>query len=217
MNLKRIIVVVFLVLLCAKHSSFAQDTTSSKYPMALLVQLSSEQNRIKALEKANRNREAEMVKDDAKRAAQAMINDFKDHFDYCPVYYYVDTNIELIKQKQFEGVLMDTDGNVLKGITPQHYAVVWYGYPITQSAGEWLVKDSTRYTYDPQSRSVKGLVIVDSKFRQIGYLYKFGYYNLFMRRSKYYYSSKRFDIEYMRTARTLNDKLHKNKHVRGTL
>src|SRR5580698_8005575 len=77
---------------------FAQDTLSAdvKYPIALLVQLKSEKSRIDAATRNKDYKALEEMKKDAKGARKAMIKDFKDHIDYCPVYYYMDTNLNQV-------------------------------------------------------------------------------------------------------------------------
>ena len=88
------------------------------------------------------------------------------------------------------------------------YVIAYYGYPISQQRDEKVVKDSSKYSYDPQTPMGKGLVILNDKYQQLTYFYKLGMdemgYDLGKRFKKYYYRSKHFDIEYYPFAGTFN-------------
>jgi hypothetical protein len=213
MSLKEIVIALIFVLTMGTFAH-GQDSAKHKYPEVVLVQLSSEHNRIEALNKAKRYTEAEWAKEDGRKAAAATINDFKNNFTFCPVYYYVDTNIALVKEKQFNGILMDEDGNMVN-VQPRNYFIAWYGFPVTQGELQKVVTDTSVYTYDPQSRSVRGLVVTNDKFQQVGYLYKLAYHNLFMGRKKNYFSSAHFDIEYLPVAKAFNRQLNGSDQYHG--
>ncbi len=144
----------FFILLAAQQG-YAQDTTATKavdtsykFPKAILVQLRSEHNRIAALAEAHRNRELEMVKEDASRIMQKEIADFKDHITYCPVYFYIDTNLYLVKNRKFSGVLFNADStpasNTGLNDTSKDYLIVYYGYPAYQSRVTDSLTDNPR-------------------------------------------------------------------------
>lgn len=203
------LLVVLILLAAFAANCFAQKQTTKKYPAALLIQINTEQSRIHALRRANRNKEADEAAEDAKKAAEAMMADFRDNFTFCPVYYFVDTNREKIQSKQFDGALTDLNGNVVS-IIPVKYAVAWYGRPLTQARYKSKVKDTSAYTYDPQSRSLVGLVIADDAFMQLNYLYRLEDYKPAKARARYNYTSKHFEIEYRPFAGTLDRKLSEN-------
>lgn len=231
---------IAILLLAAPGNSNATDSVSKKRPWVVLVQLRSENNRITALTKARRYKEVEEVKKDAKEVASKMRMDFHDNFDYCSVYFFMDTNADLIKKKKFDGILQNENGEVvplppiLDTIT-ENYLIVYYGYALSQpkykkvlkdtstyiedpkrsfiyeKPGPW-VKNSSKYTYDPDPPNGKGLVILNSKFLQVNNFYLLGYDGLFFSGKKeelktYSYQSKHFEIDYYPLAGLFNKTL----------
>ncbi len=147
----------FLLLLTSHHGE-AQNTaadknvdTSFKFPKAILVQLRSEHNRIEALTKARRYNEAELVGADAAYIRAKMIADFSDHLFFCPVYYYIDTNVDLIKKRKFEGILFKADSTPAASDVignDNDYVIVYYGYPNYQSrTTDSLTDNPKNYNY----------------------------------------------------------------------
>ena len=109
-------IALILLVICATNACFAQDTLgkkqdtlADKFPKAILVQLRSEHNRITAATKERKYKELEIIKNDAVNVTSRMIADFKDNFTFCPVYYYMDTNLDLVKNRVFKGVLFNAD------------------------------------------------------------------------------------------------------------
>jgi hypothetical protein len=189
--------------------SVAQDSVLLR-PKFVLVQLSSEKNRIEALAKNKRYSELEIVKKDAKGTKDATITDFKRHFDRYPVYFYIDTNINAIKARQFSGVLFDTAGNAignrLINENSQDYLIVYYGLPTTQPRSSTVVDASDEYSKLGEPNG-KGLIICNYLFQQVMYFYKLGSSDLGLDKNKYkgcYYFSKKFDIEYFPLAQRFN-------------
>ncbi len=194
---------LLLTFCCVAYNSYSvTDTLNGKKPIAVLLQLPSEHNRIEALTKDRRYSDLDQVIKDAIGVKTAMINDFTDNYDQCPVYYYMDTNAYLIQKKQFAGILLDKDGNPKKNIiidsTTTNYLIAYYGYPLDGPMNEEDDKDK-----DPHTAYIivmgRGLIILNSNFKQVHYFLKRGYDNLFINfhiQKKYYYFSKKFDIEY---------------------
>jgi hypothetical protein len=94
---------------CAQHTTRSGDIISENNihehkfefrPKALLVQLRSEQSRIQYFETQNDQQNKEQVTKEDAKVRRVMINDFKDHFTFCPVYYFIDTNAKLIKEQK---------------------------------------------------------------------------------------------------------------------
>jgi len=189
----------------------------------VLVQLRSEHNRIQALTKSRRFKDVEAVKIDANGAALKMIADFEDNFKYCPVYYYIDTNLELVKKRAFQNVLLDSSrnpvGNLVISDTSTDYYIVFYGYPILQPKRTPVITDSMALT-ENHERTYKGLVVNNYKFQQVSYVAKPAYRNIAFQQKgdlRYNYSSKRFDIDYLPYATDLNKALvtHAPGHKQG--
>jgi hypothetical protein len=214
-------VFVAICILFHCHKTLASDSLYQKTPVAVLVQLRSEHNRIQALTDAKNYDGLAQVKKDAVGVQKAMTNDFTDNFDFCPVYYYMDTNLTLVLQKKFDGVLMNADGLPAKKIaiseSDNKYLIVFYGYPVEQSRRKEEVAEEHGHA-DSGEPMGEGLIINNSQFHQVSFLYKFGYENLLFRifhNRRYFYISKKFDMEYFPFAHALNTKLYEgNEKIR---
>ncbi len=189
--------------------TYAADSLVKKYDF-VLVQLRSENNRIAAMRKNNDNQGLEMVLKDGAMVRKVMIKDFKENFDYCPVYFYMDTNLNLVKQRKFANILFTADSipvnNIHVSDTSNNYLIVYYGHPNVQKKEFNANKNDGRFNgNEPVSR---GLIINNADFEQISYIYKFSYQNFTFRMRKRHkdklYVSKRYDIEYFPYAGRLN-------------
>lgn len=215
-------IALILLVICATNACFAQDTLGKKqdtsvdkFPKAILVQLRSEHNRMAALSNGKRQKELEILKNDAVNVTSKMIADFKDHFNFCPVYYYMDTNLDLIKNRVFKGVLFNADSTPANDLvisdTSKDYLIVFYGYPTAQSRTKSIITDSTKYRYNSGEPIGKGLVINNYKFQQVSYIANPEYQNSLFRtkiNKKYKYLSNHFDIEYFPHAEAFNKNLN---------
>ncbi len=217
---KTIFFTAIMVTICIISSLVdARESTGEKIPGAILVQLKSEKNKIAAMTKAHDTKNLELVKKDAIKIKNAMINDFKDHITYCPVYFYMDTNVDKVKAGNLDGVLFTANNTLVpasaNGLQDNKYIIVFYGYPITQSHKTKVVPDSVAAQPQTEAPNGKGLIINNPKMEQISYLYKFDYENWTVRSKqnrKYIALSKKFDMEYFPTAAQLDAKLYKNQH-----
>lgn len=204
-----------LLFSCGLCNTPALAQNNAMEPRYVLVQLCSENNRIEALTKARRYKELEEVKKDARGAMRATIKDFKDHFTYCPVYFFVDTNVEKIRARQFDGILFDTGKRLVTGIdlTPESkdYLIAYFGTPVAQPASTAVVTDGNAYYSNSGGEpSGKGLVICNYKFQQVKYFYRLGLSTLTIdkeRNKGYYYFSKHFNIEYFPLVSKLSRKI----------
>jgi len=182
MNMKQII--FSLLLLPAIYS-----TATAQDKMVLLVQLNTEQSKIGYFIKAGRKADAEKIKRETIKMNKKMISDFTDHFTFCPVYYYVDTNVDRIKSKNFDNILLDAKG-----------------LPIANPIG----KDSNYlialYGTDDGTANVtvtKGLVVYTPQYKQVYFLRRFDVEGS----AKNYAYSSDFGIEYYPHATMLNHKM----------
>ncbi len=212
---------IAIILITCSNVCLATDSLGHKYPSVVLVQLNSETNRITALRKAKDYKLLQEVKEDADNAAAAMKNDFRDHFKFCPVYYYMDTNAEMIRQKKFDNVLLNVDGTSAPGSglnsNSTGYLIVYYGYPDVQEKKDNVSSGETT------QRGGKGMVVLNDKYRQIAHTsppaYAVSYHKHDANKSKYYFVSKHFDIQYVAFASDLNSKLSggQAKDLKGTI
>lgn len=210
---KRILIILIAAFVVLKSSAgFAADSLSKKIPSAVLVQLNTEQNRIKKLTEAGDMVAVREVEKDAKGVSTAMISDFTDHFSYCPVYYFLDINLDKIKARNFEGVLMNADGTpVVHPVisnTSTDYLIVYYGFPPIQKAAPKIGAEdrfSTRTLH-------KGLVICNYKMQQVRFFVRQGFELMFSgKKRKYKYSSSHYDIDYVPLVQDFQQKLDENQ------
>lgn len=221
---KRYVTVIFSVVICMYFSLTAssQEKNMKKGPLAVLVQLRAERNRTNALIKAKKYEDLELFRKDVSGVATAMIRDFADHFNYCPVYYYADTNFDAVMAGKFEGVLLDASlapaSNIVIKDTCNNYMIVFYGYPAwqTKKHGRW---DTTRAAQDGGNPNGKGLIINDYKLRQLSYIYRLDhdFFNFRKKKNKnpYKYESRKFDVEYSPCASEFNRRLKSMSRRKG--
>ncbi len=184
--------------------------------MAVLVQLRVERNREKALTEHNQTAKLQLLKDDTRKTNQAMINDYKDNFTLCPVYYYMDTNYHAVAAGKLDGLLLDATGAPAKNVVitkdSTNYIIVYWGRATMQSVFESRVRDTSAYSYNSGMPSGEGLVVNDNTMHQLSYFYKFDFDDgeKGTTRKKYQYHSKAFNIQYYPSAKHLQNKLYKN-------
>ena len=200
----------------------AQNFKSINFPRVVLVQLSSEQNRINALLKTKRYNDLERFKQEAEAVKNATIADFRDNFKFCKVYFYIDTNVQKVKDCQLEGILLYSDlspvTNISLSDSCELNAIVYYGYPQWQTKkGKW---DTTKSNFGESGKPYgRALVINDHQLRQIHYLYWLDgdFFNLrFLvrkknRKNKYMYFSRKFELEYTPQAAELDRSLNERE------
>ena len=193
--------VLLFALVSISTATLARKGYPDSQPKVILVQLRSESARMRGADEVSRPDFAEMIKKDGAEVAAAMIADFKDHFRFCDVYYYMDTDAEKVINKQFGQVLMNADGSLATQIpvdkNSHDYLIVYYGKPV-------LERSVNEYT---------GLVICNDSMQQIGYLstgfngtryYKKNF------NAKYWYRSEKFDMSYFPMAARLEEDLKDN-------
>ncbi|HXS35505.1 MAG TPA: hypothetical protein VN721_02300 [Flavipsychrobacter sp.] len=207
------------VLICFISCAFITDAQVTKVrsgknempPKAILVQINTESNKIKYLLDHGMTEDADEVKNDVEKVTEATRNDFKANFSFCTVYFFADTNMNLIKEKKFDEVLFNNDGSIAKNIviTPAdtNYYIAMYGHAYSNPG---VTHANNQVQKDPSYLYGKGLVMLNYQFKQLPpntfhYLFKFDYFDFFVKRDpRYSYSSKRFDIEYYQSAKRLN-------------
>ncbi len=212
-HVKAFVVLAIIAFISLSNGLWGQEAPGKKYPSAVLVQLKAEQNRTNALIKARKYNELEIFRKDVQGVMIATINDFWNHFDYCPVYYYIDTNFEAVMARKFDGILLDEHLSPITGTvisdTSTDYFIVYYGYPTWQTRKRYW--DTTRAADQGGHPNGRGLIINDYKMRQLNYIYRldFDFFNFKKNRNRnpYKYTSKKFDVEYYPFASEFNRKL----------
>lgn len=190
---------------------------SEPAPKAILVQLSTNDNRMKALSRNAENKALlHQLKADTDSTIAKMVSDFKDNFRYCPYYFYADTNAHLVRAGKFAGVFLNGELQPVSNIvlTPQdHYNIVYFGYPIATTTEK---QSNTGDDYNPTgavlTSSKKKLVALTKDMKLVRSPLPDGAKSVNRRAGKkpaaeYKYESPRFDIYYRPTANIYSDKL----------
>lgn len=209
---------LWVAVLCSVTLVFFTGTLSyatggSKKPSAVLVMLSAQQNRKRAMEKGGNTRYLEILESDMHSAIEATIKDFKDHFHFCPVYYFIDTNLDAIREHRFAGVLLDTNLTPVAGqpipVDKRDYIITYFGLSKWQTSE--LRHDTMAMQQWGGQPNGSTLVVLDHKLRQQTYVYDInGFWSKLFgskKRRKYGFESKKFDIEYSPLAGGLQVKL----------
>ncbi len=156
----RIIYFCFCCLLYYNHTP-AQKVNHPTNVNFIIIQLSSEINRIRYFQNRGLTKDANIIISESKKQRELFTQDFTDNFTFCPVYYFIDTNINLVKNRKFEDCLFDATGNKFPpekaAEVDSNYLILEFGYP----------DDNTSVT-----TSIKGLVVRNRKFQQIKYFMK---------------------------------------------
>lgn len=97
---------LLFMLLPAVPALASRAKRGEKPPKALLVELLTRQNQVEYMQKNNPARVPEILHD-IESVMKVTALDFEAHFDFIPVFFFIDTNAEKIKNGQFEGVLLD--------------------------------------------------------------------------------------------------------------
>lgn len=177
-------------------------------PKAILVQLPTYERRIAYFEKNNNKASLEILKRDADSMAKKMVADFTDNFNYCPVYFFYDNNIEKVKTRKFENVLLDNQlqqvSITVLSATDSNYVIATFGNVVhSGNGGDEHALASSKHRlqiFDHQYRIVKKPLpdgtnnVWGGKFKKDPESYK--------------YESPKFDIYYTPYVAHYNGKLH---------
>lgn len=212
MNRPALFICITFLLSVFSFALHAQEDTffhHYPYPQAILVQLSSQQSRLKHLKPGSKayNRIAQ----EGEKINGVTMLDFKDHYSFCPVYFYMDTDIYKIKAKQFAGVVFDTNGIALTAPRFSSYYIVYFGYPEDDKHSHFAVREAN-YRYGNGLTMGRGLVVEDGDMVQTHqpfpyFICKLDYWDLFKgpKVKAYSYESKKYDMEYYPLAKELSE------------
>ncbi len=189
------------ILLLLSTAAFGQTKQLPDSMKFLLVELKSEKNKLDYFRAHKTSNDLKRLSDDITATNQATINDYTDHFTYCPVYFYMDTNRQKIRDKQFDDI-------IFKG----NYTLVPANI-IPHNENRFLV---VKFGYADDSLSVfqntTGLVMYNPQLEQVHFIKKIKGKVL----GKYYFTSKKYNIEYRPFATQLNNSLL-NRNKKGIL
>ena len=170
---------------------------------AVLVMLRSEKNRIAYLESVKKTEQAKTLKADANKIIEVTVNDFRDNYTRTPVYYFADTNLQLIKDQKFDGVILDDQLKpvVFPFADRTDYLIVFYGIPPTEITSEGNAEEEQRI-HRAINYPNNGIVILDHEFKRmrkpnVHYVYLRATGKRVIRnRPEYNYASEDFNISY---------------------
>lgn len=198
--IKRFELVVVILLMAT--TVFAKKKDKGNYsrvpPKYILVQLSTETNRKNALMKAGRTADLEVLKKDAAAVMALTRKDFKENFNYCPVYFFYDVDNQAILNRQFD-VLMDADMNKAGvNITDTNYLIVYFGMPMWQTKERKY--ETTKHEDMGGQPYGEGLIYCNYQMKQVGYNYELRVPRYMSAQNSLVYESKKFNITYRNVA-----------------
>lgn len=183
-----------------------------RQPDVLLVQLSSQKNRLLALEADGRHMAAEKLKQDAQAINTVIRNDFTDHYSFCPVFFFMDTNLAQVKAGNFAGILMDSTGRYVPAppLAGKRVQVAFYGYPKVNipRVGRPSDKDVAQ---DFESRFGEVWVLQDASLEQVAYSKPPGRLDPakeYAKDKRYHFRSRKFDLEYKPIAHKVQEAMY---------
>jgi hypothetical protein len=205
-----------LILLNSNTYSFAQSKPTSPNPLfhllknkharktafppkVILVQLRSESSKLNYFLAHNLKKEFRLAQKDASNIRRVTKNDFEENFKFCPVFYFIDSNLDYIKQQDFQDHVFTANGipmppnTIRRGDT--NYFIVYYGHPQNQYAID--IGDQNLINTDNGEVLGKGLIFMNYRYEQVDYYVKFDYETLFSTPdSRFFFKSENFDMQY---------------------
>jgi hypothetical protein len=144
-------------------------------PKAILVQLFTYPRRVEFFKKTGHTGALSAFKDASADAAKKIVEDFNDNFDFCPVYYYYDTNAHLVREHKFSGVLLNAAmlpaKNVIIDKADTSYFIIVNSLLISEDflpGGKQYAEDESVFNAnDNVNYSKARLIVLDHKFRQL--------------------------------------------------
>jgi hypothetical protein len=177
--------------------------------------LSTEQNRLRALKTRGDHKEAAQLQKDLQSVYVGIRNDFRDHFSFCPVYYFADTNLALVKQGRLDGILLGADGAIVpaKRLVGKLFQIAYYGYAKANIPRIGYLTEDELADFD--TRFGKVWVVYDDQMKQVAYSeapeffdrQRGCYFDTTYRRK-----SKKFNIEYYPIAYKLEEVLRQMEY-----
>jgi hypothetical protein len=185
---------------------------TEKPPKALIIVLPHGTTRLQAMMDMGKAEQANQLRQDLLQVRQKMVEDFNDNFDYCPYYFVVDSNVEKVKDRQFEGILLDSNlqavSNPVIGPDDTTQMIGYYGYRLRDKDQQvhTIYGDYTAMFNGDTDAMLQHLVLSDYKFEQlnrplprtpVGFVPRS---KLKKPRYAYRFESKVFDVRYRMSA-----------------
>jgi hypothetical protein len=186
----------------------------SRPPKAILVQLFTYPRRVAYYQKNKNFDKLHQFNKEAAKTAEQIVRDFNENFNFCPVYYYHDTNAALIREKKFRNVLLDQNlkpaADIIINPKDTNYFIVVNALLISEDflpGNAPPPKDAYFSASDNVMSNKQRLVVLDYKFKQLpSSTVRTTKGSVGDRKSRkaYSYSSNIFSLEYAGKAAVLN-------------
>lgn len=181
------IFLLFLLGICLASPAIAQSKRptlrqlkleAKKHPpKAILVEIFTRKRLIEYYTNSKQTKKLEALKQDIEGVKKAMVADFASHYNYTPVYFFYDTDADAIRDKKFEGVLLDKDLNPVKNIVltsaDTAYFIVYFGATAGSGATvSYGFKDNNTdnslvYSSDNIKREAFRIRLLDPQFNEL--------------------------------------------------
>jgi len=216
---------IWLLILCLCMASQSQAQGYGKFrdrlrlnpPKVLLVQIFTYQRMQQHFERTKDTRKLNALVADRDSIRDKMIADFSANFRFCPVYFFYDTDVPKIKNRQFDGVLFDKNLKPVNNIIAQgdtSFFIAYFGNMLSDNevSGEWYRKDGSELPNVPGNEvyNTHKLVVLNHDYVQLPTYSKINMAESRGARKKkkpYSYESPRLNIYYNASAATLQRKL----------
>jgi|GEM_PF-2495471 len=203
-------IIAVLLLLFTGTVALAQENIYP--PKAILIKLNTRHKAIAFLNEKGNTARAALLRKDAATLNEKLMADWKDHFDYCPVYFFPDTTLSDVLAGRYNSVFDTAGRQVDDSRIAQLDGKFYIAYLGARSQEDYLVADAT-----PGSTQLPGLIVCDSKLKTLadyqlgssanGDVVSF----LFPGRGekKYRFRSRYFEMDYFPVAEKYQKKLRK--------
>jgi hypothetical protein len=182
-------------------------------PKTLLIKLPTYSKKIAAYQKGNNTRYANQCRKDAAGMQKAIVTDFKNNFTYCNYYFYYDTLQDAVSNKQFDGILYDKNMTLIASspiaTDDTCYQIAYFGKYLSAIAEE------TDMAYNTGS-DIQRMNLISRNSTRLPDPLPNGTIHTGVKEiwkkvvtRQYTYSSKLFDIYYIKSAEVLSDEMKK--------
>ncbi len=154
-------------------ASLHADSVEVFKPNCILVMLNESLNAIEGLKKRGRTEDIKQIQERDREINTSIIQEFHQHFSYCPVYYFYNKDYDLVKAKQWGDVaFFDYQSLSIKKqielTNPGNYYIAEINYPPPASYSLATPgKEASSYTEDDSYANSRDyhLLLYDESFR----------------------------------------------------
>nr|MBP6314899.1 hypothetical protein [Chitinophagaceae bacterium] len=178
--------IIALMFIC--QSLIAQIIPTTDKPTVIMFILHISSNKIESLEKKGMRKDAQLVREADREINTSIMRDFKENFKFCEVYFFYDSQMNYVLQKQWNMVTFYDSEHLKNGKKIEvsyidNYIMAEVAYP---PAPEYPRIDSTGkeieplYTTDYANARDYGIICYDQQYQLLRN--KLQYTNISLRR-----------------------------------